>query len=557
MGENPNIEKIEDDGEDLRVPDRKYEQVSDEDRELEDATEAYAVEKTADIDIVMDETWDILVKQNGKVWPDIMQRAGVLVRHNAEQRCLEEYRAGPLQMRMAQTMEFFVKDAKGKRKQVEAPRSTASHIIERTEHHGAPRVDQVMRLPFLGVERKVVAEEGYHPAERALYVPELDITPHLSEDPDVRKEEVDAAVYFLLDEWLGDFTKFCGWDDDPASQANAVGFALTPFIRPYIAGPTPMHIVTAPDAGCGKSAVAELVGIVACGGISMTRLEKWGSEFKREITSFLMKAQPIVWFDNEDTGVTVDSGMLASLLSGPSWQGRVMGTSSMPDLPIRCAWVMTGTNIRFTKELADRGVLIELHLGPDGVPIRRRSAQDLKRANIQGWTMENRAHIANALLTLVENWARGEITGSVDDEGEEIRPLVMGPRKGNYDEWARCVGGILQAAGISGFLENQDAMLGDMDSETTEVEGFLGALFELGNSNGAALDFVTSDIAEKCRIQPLMDQLPQALTGLDGSRLNAALGNWLRGHKDTWNGPFRITATGAKSHKKWRLEVRS
>jgi hypothetical protein len=529
-----------------------YQQVSDEDRAIEDASEAYTVEVTTDIDVVMDETWEYLVKQNGQQWPDIMQRAGVLVRYSNPQRTLEAYPTGSLQMRMARTMEFFTTDAKGKEKPVEAPRKTAAHLVERTEHPGAPAVDLVARLPFLGKQRRLVTEPGYHADECVLLVPDLDVQPpQLHTDPDVRAQEVAAAVHFLLEDWWGDFTTYCGWDDDPASRANALAFALTPFVRPYIDGATPMHICDAPDAGCGKSTVAELVGIITTGGISSTHLEKWGSEFKREVTSFLMEGKPIVWFDNEESGSQVDSAMLAQLTSGLSWTGRVMGKTKMPDLPIRNAWVMTGTNISFTKELADRGVLISLRPGHDGVVIRHRNPKDLKHPDIEKWTREHRTAIVEAILVLIDNWTTGGVPWATPDGDVIYDPIepenLMGS---NHREWARCVGGIIRAAGIDGFLGNRSVMRDKMDSETSEIEGFLGAV--LGDAN--LVEFVTSDLAERCGKQPLIDQLPQKLA--EAKNLNAELGNWLKGHKDTWHGPYRITNTGPKSHKRWTLERR-
>lgn len=544
MGESPNIEKIE-------SADGLYTQVSDEDHAVEDAAEGYAVEVTTDIDRVMDETWDYLVKQNGERWPDIMQRAGVLTRYNEPQQTLEPYPVGSLQMRMARTMDFFKLGARGGTVPVEPPRKTAAHIIERTEHPGAPAVDLVARLPFLGKQGKLVTTSGYHSDECVLLVPDLDVErPVLDADPELRSNEVAGAVHFLLEDWLGDFTKYCGWDDDPASRANALAFALTPFVRPYIDGATPMHVCDAPDAGCGKSTVAELVGIITTGGIASTHLEKWGSEFKREVTSFLMEGKPIVWFDNEESGSEVDSAMLAQLTSGLSWTGRIMGKTKMPDLPIRNAWVMTGTNISFTKELADRGVLISLRPGPDGIPIRHRDPKDLKHPDITKWTREHRTAIVEAILVLIENWITGGAPWMAGDEVILHRVEPENLMGSNHREWARCVGGIIRAAGIGGFLGNRSVMRDKMDSETSDIEGFLGAI--LGEEK--KVEFVTSDLAERCGQQPLIDQLPAALAA--ERDLNGPLGNWLKGHKDTWHGPFKITNTGAKSHKRWTLERR-
>ncbi len=81
--------------------------------------------------------------------------------------------------------------------------------------------------------------------------------------------------------------------------------------------------------------------------------------------------------------------------------------------------------------------------------------------NLELWTQKNRAQIVRAILILIQSWiAAGE-------------PAWPGKPLGSYEEWCRVVGGVLEFAGITGFLENLEAHLSSSDDETEELEIFV------------------------------------------------------------------------------------
>jgi hypothetical protein len=59
----------------------------------------------------------------------------------------------------------------------------------------------------------------------------------------------------------------------------------------------------------------------------------------------------------------------------------------------------------------------------------------------ESWVVENRAEIIGALLTLVQNWIAMD------------RPKFTDRRLVSFEGWSETVGGILQAAGVEGFLD--------------------------------------------------------------------------------------------------------
>ena len=53
------------------------------------------------------------------------------------------------------------------------------------------------------------------------------------------------------------------------------------------------------------------------------------------------------------------------------------------------------------------------------------------------------------------------------------RPDFSGPKLGGFTEWSNIIGGILEVAGIEGFLSNLDQMYEKADEEGSQWEAFL------------------------------------------------------------------------------------
>jgi hypothetical protein len=547
VGENPNIEPIDDgDDEDLLVPENPpaHEQVSAEDRAIEDATAEWVVTVTPSIADTMRQTWEHLMDENSKQLPDILQRGGLLARYNPTARKVQKYPVGSLTVRMDECMGFFKAGKDGELgAQQKAPKEIAGYLTERTTHPGAPECDLVARMPFLGSDLKIHTERGYHPAEKVWLDPEVDLPP-IPDDP--HHESVKEAVQFLMDDWLGDFAF-----KDNASRAHALALALLPFVRPAIAEATPLYLANAPKAGSGKSTLTKTVLAPGIGNISLVNLTRWGPELEYKVTSWLIAGKPVIWFDNQAPDHVVDSALLAALISEPSFSGRPVGTSESPDLPIRCAWVMTGNKLRFTEELARRAVLIEIDEQAAGKVYRHMPLPE--------WTLENREGIAYALLTLVQHWASGKPVyeggyipegGRLEDRSEERhKPTNM---KKTFEQWSWIIGGILEAAGVEGFLENEGLMR-EKDTVTADVEAFLIAL-----QTAAPDPWTSGEMARMLEVPEataLRDAMPIDLDEkAKRSGVKVALETWLRSSNERWWGDYRIVPTGTRSPYRWRVE---
>ena len=117
-------------------------------------------------------------------------------------------------------------------------------------------------------------------------------------------------------------------------------------------------------------------------------------------------------------------------------------------MPIRCVWIATGNNPEFSNEMARRLVRIRL----DAHLERPWQRAEFRHPDLNTWVRANRARLVAACLTLCQAWiAAGRPRGS--------------KTIGSYENWAGVIGGILETAGIPGFLGNLEEMMAASDAE--------------------------------------------------------------------------------------------
>jgi hypothetical protein len=78
--------------------------------------------------------------------------------------------------------------------------------------------------------------------------------------------------------------------------------------------------------------------------------------------------------------------------------------------------------------------------------------------------LEHRGELLSALLTLARSWFVAKCP-----------PPTVNPM-GSFEDWSTIIGGILQHAGVRGFLANSAQLHSQADSESLQWEAFLKAL---------------------------------------------------------------------------------
>jgi len=381
--------------------------------------------------------------------PRVYQRGGVLVRLRVDEAvpCVEAFTPDALRGELDRAAIWISPDG-----DTVAPPLAVVRDILSLPGYECPRLRAVVEAPFFTEAGHLVLTRGYHP-DAGVYVrpPEGLSIPAIPEMPS--RADCHWARTLLLDEWLGDFPFV-----DAASRAHALGLLLLPFMRDLIDGPTPLHAVDAPMPGTGMGLLVDMIAIVATGRhVEVTTETTDQEELRKRITALLLAGPPFALLDNVRR--RLDAGGLAALLTAPTWSDRILGASRMVHLPTRTTWIVTGNNVEVSPELARRTAWIRMDAR---MPMPHRRTR-FRHDPLGTWTRERRGELLWAVLVLVRYWlAQG-------------RPPFSARRLGSYESWAALVGGVLMAAGIQGFLENQDALSVHGDAEATAWQQFVEA----------------------------------------------------------------------------------
>lgn len=324
-----------------------------------------------------------------------------------------------------------------------------------------PFLERVTVAPSFDNVGNLLDQPGYQPSAYTFYAPPsgfemADVSPTPSDD------EMVEAVNFLVSEWLGDFA-FDGYTRreievsmgiakaeageavkaPPPSLLNFLGWVLQTPCRALIGrSPMPALLVTKPVAGSGATKLIETAQILLFGNTS-TRpaFPKDEDERRKAIFSALRASTPVLAFDNVKG--SVDSPVLAALLTSTTFTDRVLGRSQERSVPNTASVAITGNNPRFTEELVRRLNLCRLD---SGVPNpEKRAPEEFRHADLEGWVAANRGRLMWALCTLVQNWiSKGQPRGSASVQ--------------SFIPWSNVIGGVIEAAGWAGFQNNREQL---------------------------------------------------------------------------------------------------
>ena len=239
----------------------------------------------------------------------------------------------------------------------------------------------------------------------------------------------------------------------------------------------PLALYDAPQAGTGKTLLAEVVSIVATGRAAETfSAPNDPEEWRKKITTALSTGTNVVLIDNVIH--RLDSDALCMALTATTISDRLFRTFERIVLPVKCAWIATGNNIQLGGDMPRRCYWIRID-AKNSQPFRRTG---FRHANLRAWVTEHRGELIAALLTIARYWfLQGRKTP------KRVRPI------GSFEAWSETIGGMLETVGVEGFLGNADTMFEQADPEAAQWESFLWALMALFNGD----PFRVTDVVER------------------------------------------------------------
>ena len=352
------------------------------------------------------------------------------------------------------------------------------------ELSGIPRLVGVVESPIVRPDGSVRTEPGYDPATRLYYAAPAGLWVSVPDEP--TEADVQAAVA-VIDDVLADFPF-----DGPASRANAWAFLVTACLRPAISGPTPLAVIDASTPGSGKGLLAGVVARLATGRDAIT--SAWSAseeEVRKSLTSILLAGDPLVVFDNVDAAVR--SGYLCSVLTATHAGDRRLGSSETVTVPVRNTWGLTGNNVVLRGDMPRRAYWVRIVPDTDRPELRT----DFKHPRLLQYVGEHRGEILSAIFTLARAWfAAGQ-------PAPAVRPL------GSYESWTQVVGGVLELAGIEGFLANDAERRAAAEDDTAEWLAFLTELRQVWREKA----FTAGELAKHIENDPFRwrDLVPEAI----------------------------------------------
>jgi hypothetical protein len=320
-------------------------------------------------------------------------------------------------------------------KQAPAPlASTAFTTLYKT----LERRPELRRAPMFTRDGTLIASDGWH-REAGVYMQLGGL--HLSPMPGTcTNQDAAEAADFLLKEWLVDFK----WADEQedgtlspnASRANTLAYFLTIFARGLYSGQVPFFVFSKPAPGSGGTLLAFLGPLVADGEpAGATPLSADGEEIVKQVVSSALKGKLHVIFDDVPA---VEGDHLRRIATTGRIVGRKLGGNEEVDVLNTFIWGFTGNNPRMNNEMERRVCWIRMNTLLDDNKLRT-----YKHDELEAWTLENRGRIISCLLTMIRAWV------------QEGRPAPTTDTKlPSFGSWVQTIGGILETAGVTGFLTN-------------------------------------------------------------------------------------------------------
>jgi hypothetical protein len=338
------------------------------------------------------------------------------------------------------------------------------------------KLDRLAHAPFVRPDGTIVTEPGYDEATQTLLMPD-EVFAGIEVPDNPSPQEIRAARTLILQEWLGDFPL-----DEEADRANLLALIVTPAIRGMVPR-APLAVIDGLQMGVGKNLLADSLLTVYTGHAAQPM--NWVSEpdeLRKQITSAFRTGAEFFVFDEAHT---LEGAALAQALTAETWQDRILGVSTMANFPNRVTWISLGNNVHVKGDITRR--VYRIALRPKYANPQDRRAETFRHPGTSGldllsWTRKNRRELMTAVLILVRAWfAQGQ-------------PYPKrGVSFGSFEAWERTVGGIVETAGLEGFLGNLKVWRSESDFDT---QYWIGHLAWLHDQFGEA-KFRTSEVKIK------------------------------------------------------------
>jgi len=294
-----------------------------------------------------------------------------------------------------------------------------------------------------------------------------------------------------------------------------------------------MHAFRSPKMRTGKSALADIVSILATGRPCAVMSQASGPEDEsKRLLAVLLAGDPIICYDNVDR--PFGGAAICQALTQESITDRVLGVSKMATVPTASTFLATGNNLTFVGDITARVLVCDLDPQVEH-PEERKFKRDLYT-----YVAANRGRLAAAALTVLRAYHVAK------------RPDQQLPRWAGFDEWSGLVRSALVWAGrpdpcvTRSRIEEQDPVRRSLTALLTAWH----AHFESAQVTAAELVRAATpkDVygSGDDRTAALRDALFEVAGRHEGINTHV-LGNYLQANAMRIEGSLRIERMGTRS----------
>ncbi|MDE2165523.1 MAG: hypothetical protein KGJ66_04205 [Alphaproteobacteria bacterium] len=418
----------------------------------------------------------------------------------------------------------------------DCPRDIAEAYAAREGQWKVPPLRAVITAPTLRPDGSLLNVPGYDAHTALLFDPCAQSFPAVSGTP--TRDDALAAIRYLR-ELIASYPFV-----DPQSEAVALSGILTATVRRTI-GTAPMHAITSPVPGSGKTHLVDVICSIATGQrasvISQSRLEE---ETEKRIAAAIIAGDPFISLDN--CTAPVGGSLLCVAVTQEAVRIRILGQSFNADVPSNAMIFATGNNLQIGDDMARRTLMCALDPQLERPELREFENDPLTRA-----TAQRPRYIAAALLILrafhfAGRPARAPQLGSFSEWSSLVRnallwldqadPAETMERAREADAKLRALGAVMDQWEQIPVLMERRKKVSEIIAVASEEEGMPGGL--------------------RFRYPDFRDAL-MAVAGEGNSGVNSRrLGKWLAANRDRVCNGRRIVADGTHAGiVLWKLEL--
>ena len=434
------------------------------------------------------------------------------------------------------TVAEWVKPLKSGDAKVNCPPLIAETYMARKGKWRLPPLVGLTDVPTIRRDGSILAVPGYDGSTGLLFKPSGTKVPAVPQSP--TKADALAALNILK-------TPLAGFPFvDETDRSVALSILMTSTCRTAL-GSAPLHAISAPTAGSGKSTIIDLACILRTGRVAATIAQgKTEEELEKRLASMFLEGDGFVAIDNCES--PLGGEFLCQALTQSTLKVRPLGKSTVIEVPTAAVMTATGNNLTVFGDMNRRTLLCQLDPGVERPELRQFSFDPVEVVLAQ------RGAMVAAALTVLRAY-------HVAGRPHQVSPL------GSFADWSNLVRSALIWLGCADPCDTMEKVR-KADPALAQIKAVMAQWTKVigqkkvttGDLNTQAEEMVEVSLGSSSK-KPKYPEFRDALLAVagEGARINGRkLGKWLSKYEDRVVNGRKFLSPGTRGGQSvWILEM--